>query len=132
MSGKISKVLQQRCEELELHAAAMASAIEGKCGAEWDKFGDEHDVATVPTDMFSRDEMNAEYVAAVDKAGTGSQKRAQVAKWQADMLSAMQRGTVMRYSRSRVWAMAAAYSRSTALAASRQIRRLPDFIAAMS
>ena len=130
MSGKVSEVLQARCEELEASSGAAARAMMGGQGFGWAKLGAAYPVEAVPPALFDRKELGADYAEAVDSGKAGSQKKAQTAKVQAEMLEAMQRGTVMRYGRSRIWAMAAAFSRCKAMEDGKQIRRLPDFIAA--
>ena len=131
MSGAGSQVLQTRCEELEKHAQQVAELLAGGTGAAWEKFNDAYELAAIPVDqLFDRKDLNAIYVQAITGSGPGSALRLGLAKQQAEMLQALQRGTVMRYGRSRIWATAAAYSRRAGMAAAKQIRRLPEYAAA--
>ena len=127
-----SGVLSTRCEELEIHAQQTADALGGKLGFAWERFNNAYDLSAIPvTDLFNRKDLNAAYVKALTTSGPGSAERAIAVKRQAEMLQALQRGTVMRYGRSRVWAAAAAHSRREGAALAHTIRRLPDYVATL-
>lgn len=127
-----SKVLLTRCEELEAHAQQTADAVAGKPGSKWERFDSVYDLAAIPVDqLFDRKDLNAEYVKAITAGGPRSAERLIAVKRQAEMLQAMQRGTVMRYGRSRIWAAAAVHSRRTGMAQAHTVRRLPEFVASL-
>lgn len=127
-----SGILATRCEELEAHAQKTADALSGKPGSAWEKFDPTYDLAAIPVDqLFNRKDLNAAYVQALTTSGPGSAERLIAVKRQAEMLQALQRGTVMRYGRSRIWASAAAYSRRAGMAEAKTVRRLPEFVATL-
>ena len=133
MSDTASTVLALRCEELEKHAGDVADGMVGLASAAWEKFRDDYDVGAIPvTDLFDRKDLNAAYITAITKSGAGSAVRLALVKTQAEMLQALQRGTVMRYGRSRIWATAAAYGRRKGIADGKQASRLPTFAASVS
>lgn len=130
MSNLASKVLFSRCEELEKHAQQTADALAGRPGSEWERFDSAYDLAAIPVDqLFNRKDLNAAYIQAITAGGPRSAERLIAAKRQAEMLQALQRGTVMRYGRSRIWAAAAVYSRRVGMAQAHTVRRLPEFVA---
>lgn len=132
MSGLGSGVLTVRCEELEKHAGSAAGGIAGMSAADWEKFKTDYDIGAIPVaDLFNRKDLNAAYVKELTSPRAGSAVRAALVKTQAEMLQALQRGTVMRYGRSRIWATAAAYGRRKGMADGKQIGRLPAFAAAV-
>ncbi len=132
MSGSGSSVLTTRCEELEKHAQSAAGGIAGMSVADWEKFKADYDIGAIPVaDLFNRKDLNAAYIKEITSPGAGSAVRVALVKTQAEMLQALQRGTVMRYGRSRIWATAAAYGRRKGMADGKQIGRLPAFAAAV-
>lgn len=121
-------VLEARCKDLEAHANDVADSLVGKIMTQWEKFKDDYDISNVPSELFSRTDLDTAYVKSVLSSGKGSGARVTKLKLQAEMLQAMQRSTTMRYSRSRIWAMAAAYSRRWSIHDGKQVGRLPEFV----
>jgi ABC-type arginine/histidine transport system permease subunit len=114
--------------DFETQALARAKVLAGREGL-WDNLQD-HDIHAYPKDVFTLEEYSAAYRSAIDTGGEGSQQKAEHAKVEAAAVTGMHRATVMRYTRSRIWHYAAAYSRRRALSEAKQISRLPDFVAA--
>lgn len=127
MTTKSDEVLELRYADLKAHTESVAAGLAGEPLTAWEKFNDDYDVHSVPVgELFNRKKLNNAYVETLKRGGPGSAVALMKIKLQAEMLQALQRGTVMRYERSRIWAMAAAYSRRTAMAG--QISRLASFV----
>lgn len=126
-----SVVLRARLADMREHARSRAGGLAGATGSDWEKLnrggGDavdtknDYEVNAIPAGtLFSRKDLNDAYVAALDGGKAGSQVAAAAAKEQAHLVQALHRGTVVRYGRGRIWALAAAYARKMALSAGEQ------------
>lgn len=130
--------LLKRINDLDAHAASQAAQLGGSSNEDWNKFnrngggGPASDDWLLSSarwrDLFNRDALNSAYVSAVDSATKNSQLKAQLSKVQAEMLQTFQRGTRMRYSRSRIWACAAAATRLWGFANNNQIHRIATVV----
>lgn len=138
MSVTTDAILRKRLDDLSAHSGSQAAQLGGSSNEDWVKFNRAGGGAPAADDytldsehwrnLFDRDTLNSAYVAAVDSGRKFSQIKAELAKVQAELLQTMQRGTVMRYTRSRIWACAAAATRLHALSASRQTHRIDTVV----
>lgn len=138
MSVTTNATLLKRLDDLNVHSGSQAAQLGGASNEDWVKFNRNGGGAPASDDytldseywrgLFTRDVLNSDYVAAVDSGVKFSQIKAELAKVQAELLQTMQRGTVMRYTRSRIWASAAAATRLHALNISKQTHRIATVV----
>lgn len=134
----VDPVVAARLKDLLRHAQSHASALGGAANCDWEKLNrggggepssDDYLVADIlARGLFSRDELNSAYITAAASKDSGSQRALEQAKLQVYLLQALQRGTVMRYARGRMWALAAAHSRRRGLGDGEQAQRVVAYL----